>query len=241
MVRAVRAVSAERGHDPAGMTLVAFGGNGPLHGVAVAAALGIPRVLVPPAPGVFSAWGLLAVSIAHHASRTHLRLLRGIEEGPRREVARSLRAEALAGLATPERAHLAWSADLRYAGQSSELNVPLSVPVGALPEAEGVAAREGAFGAAHERATGTRPRASRWSWCTCAWWPASPPPSPPSPPGLAAQARAGPPLTPHRPAAGDRVAPTSALSEDGWTCPWWIGRLWPSSLSRAADRARPGP
>ena len=82
MVRAVRAVSAERGHDPAGMTLVAFGGNGPLHGVAVAAALGIPRVLVPPAPGVFSAWGLLAASIAHHASRTHLRLLRGIEEGP---------------------------------------------------------------------------------------------------------------------------------------------------------------
>ena len=82
MVRAVRAVSAERGHDPAGMTLVAFGGNGPLHGVAVAAALGIPRVLVPPAPGVFSAWGLLAASIAHHASRTHLRPLRGIEEGP---------------------------------------------------------------------------------------------------------------------------------------------------------------
>ena len=42
MVRAVRAVSAERGHDPAGMTLVAFGGNGPLHGVAVAAAPGHP-------------------------------------------------------------------------------------------------------------------------------------------------------------------------------------------------------
>jgi N-methylhydantoinase A len=154
MVRAVRAVSAERGHDPAGMTLVAFGGNGPLHGVAVAAALGIPRVLVPPAPGVFSAWGLLAASIAHHASRTHLRPLRGIEEGPLREVARGLRAEALAGLAAPERAHLVWSADLRYAGQSSELNVPLTVAVGELPGAEGVAALEGAFGAAHERRYG---------------------------------------------------------------------------------------
>ncbi|HEX2516455.1 MAG TPA: hypothetical protein VH257_17240, partial [Chloroflexota bacterium] len=55
---------------------------------------------------------------------------------------------------TPERAHLAWSADLRYAGQSSELNVPLTVPVGELPGAEGVAALEGAFGAAHERRYG---------------------------------------------------------------------------------------
>jgi N-methylhydantoinase A len=154
MVRAVRAVSAERGHDPAGMTLVAFGGNGPLHGAAVATALGIPRVLVPPAPGVFSAWGLLAASVAHHASRTHLRPLREIREGPLREVARGLREEALAGLATPERARLTWSADLRYAGQSSELSVPLPVPDGELPGAEGVAALEQAFGAAHQRRYG---------------------------------------------------------------------------------------
>jgi N-methylhydantoinase A len=111
-------------------------------------------VLVPPAPGVFSAWGLLAASIAHHASRTHLRPLREIEEGPLGEVARGLRDEALAGLATPERARLDWSADLRYAGQSSELNVPLPVPAGALPGAQDLAALEQTFGAAHERRYG---------------------------------------------------------------------------------------
>src|SRR5207245_81461 len=72
MVRAVRAVSAERGHDPRQVALVAFGGNGPLHAVAVATELGIPRIVVPPSPGVFSAGGLLAAEVEHHFIRTHL-------------------------------------------------------------------------------------------------------------------------------------------------------------------------
>jgi N-methylhydantoinase A len=150
MVRAVRAVSAERGHDPAGLTLVAFGGNGPLHGAAVAAALGIPRVLVPPAPGVFSAWGLLAADVACHASRTYLRPLDAVDEAVLRGIAEGLRDEALGALASQETVELAWSADLRYVGQSSELNVPLVVPAGGLPEAEALAGLAGRFAAAHE-------------------------------------------------------------------------------------------
>jgi N-methylhydantoinase A len=156
MVRAVRAVSAERGHDPAGLALVAFGGNGPLHGAAVAAALGIPRVIVPPAPGVFSAWGLLAAEVAHHASRTYLRSLEAVDVTALQGIAGGLRDEALASLGAAGDVVLEWSADLRYTGQSSELNVPLTVPPDALPGTESLAGLAGRFATAHERRYGHR-------------------------------------------------------------------------------------
>ena len=66
MIRAIRAVSSERGRDPRGFTLVAFGGNGPLFAAGMAASLGIKRVLVPPVPGVFSSFGLLCARLEHH-------------------------------------------------------------------------------------------------------------------------------------------------------------------------------
>ena len=59
MERALRLVSVERGHDPRSFTLVAFGGAGPLHACNLAQSLRIPRVLVPPYPGVLSALGTL--------------------------------------------------------------------------------------------------------------------------------------------------------------------------------------
>lgn len=59
MANAIRMVSIERGHDPRHFALMAFGGAGPLHGVAIARKLGIPTVIVPPFPGSFSALGLL--------------------------------------------------------------------------------------------------------------------------------------------------------------------------------------
>jgi N-methylhydantoinase A len=58
MMRALRAVTTERGHDPRRCVLVAYGGGGPLHGCALAGMLGITRVMVPPLPGLFSAFGL---------------------------------------------------------------------------------------------------------------------------------------------------------------------------------------
>jgi N-methylhydantoinase A len=70
MVGAIRVVSVERGHDPRDFTLVAFGGAGPLHGCYLAELLGIRRVLVPPAPGVLCAEGLLAAGLKAEFSRT---------------------------------------------------------------------------------------------------------------------------------------------------------------------------
>ena len=70
MVGALRIVSVERGHDPRDFTLVPFGGAGPLHGCALAELLGIRRVLVPPAPGVLCADGLLAADLKAEFSRT---------------------------------------------------------------------------------------------------------------------------------------------------------------------------
>ena len=58
-MRAVKAVSTQRGRDPRDFALFAFGGNGPVHAVELARALEMRRVIVPPAPGVFSALGLL--------------------------------------------------------------------------------------------------------------------------------------------------------------------------------------
>src|SRR5262249_34229040 len=70
MVGAVRIVSVERGHDPRDFTLVAFGGAGPLHGCSLAELLGVTRVLVPTAPGVLCADGLLAADLKSDFSRT---------------------------------------------------------------------------------------------------------------------------------------------------------------------------
>ncbi len=72
MVRALRLVSLERGYDPRGMTLVAFGGAGPMHALFLAGELGMSRVLIPPAPGLFSALGLLAADVRRDAVRAIL-------------------------------------------------------------------------------------------------------------------------------------------------------------------------
>ncbi len=79
MVGAIRVVSVERGHDPRGFTLVPFGGAGPLHGCALAALLGITRVLVPPSPGVLCAQGLLAADLKAEFSRTVAEALAGAD------------------------------------------------------------------------------------------------------------------------------------------------------------------
>jgi N-methylhydantoinase A len=72
MALAVRSITTERGLDPRDYALVAYGGGGPLHAVAIARELGIPRVIVPPAPSTFSAWGMLATDLRHDLVRTVL-------------------------------------------------------------------------------------------------------------------------------------------------------------------------
>jgi N-methylhydantoinase A len=132
MTRAVKAVSTYRGRDPRDFVLCAFGGNGPLVGAEIARALGMRHVLVPPAPGVFSAVGLLFSQTEKELARTML--LRGHELEPDAVGAAyaALEEEALASLAaegiSAEGVKLARLADLRYAGQAYELTV--RVPAG---------------------------------------------------------------------------------------------------------------
>ena len=76
MIRAIKAVSTERGRDPREFALFAFGGNGPLFAAGMAAALGISRIVVPPSAGLFSSFGLLYDDVEHHYARTFRRLLR---------------------------------------------------------------------------------------------------------------------------------------------------------------------
>ena len=103
MLRALRVVSVERGHDPRDFALVAFGGAGPLHACALAEELGIETVLVPEAAGVLSALGLVAGDERRDRVVSYVRPLAEAGELP---------AEG--------------EADLRYRGQSFELTVPLA-------------------------------------------------------------------------------------------------------------------
>jgi N-methylhydantoinase A len=102
MLRALRVVSVERGHDPRDSALVAFGGAGPLHACALAEQLGIEAVLVPEAAGVLSALGLVASDERRDRVVSHVRPLAEVSDLPSEG-----------------------EADLRYRGQSFELTVPL--------------------------------------------------------------------------------------------------------------------
>jgi N-methylhydantoinase A len=102
MLRALRVVSVERGHDPRDFALVAFGGAGPLHACELAEELGIGVVLVPEAAGVLSALGLVAGDERRDRVVSHVRPLADVSDLPHEG-----------------------EADLRYRGQSFELTVPL--------------------------------------------------------------------------------------------------------------------
>ena len=127
MVRALRVVSVERGHDPRDFTLVAFGGAGPLHACDLARELGIKHVLIPPAPGVLCAIGLLVADLRSDASRTYLRHASSVRSVELAAWLAEVRGQAQAnmaasaGSAVEERRWL----DLRYLGQNHELRVPV--------------------------------------------------------------------------------------------------------------------
>jgi len=108
MLRALRVVSVERGHDPRDFALVAFGGAGPLHACALAEELGIEAVLVPAAAGVLSALGLVASDERRDRVRSYVCALADAGELPGEG-----------------------EADIRYRGQSFELTVPLGGDVAA--------------------------------------------------------------------------------------------------------------
>jgi N-methylhydantoinase A len=136
MTSAIREISIQRGHDPRDFTLIAFGGAGPMHALAMAEAIGVRRVLVPRHPGNFSALGLLASDIKHDDVRTRV--------GPLRErlpvlvdlfaemAAAAQRQLELEGFA-PAQQRLVRSVDVRYRGQAFELNLAVEAPLALEP------------------------------------------------------------------------------------------------------------
>ncbi|MCC9076915.1 hydantoinase/oxoprolinase family protein [Litorilinea aerophila] len=154
MERALRRVSVERGHDPRQFTLLPFGGAGPLHACDLADALQIRRILLPPMPGVLSAYGMLVADVARDASRSLLSTLGDLQRDrtPLQQLFQALAEEVQSALAQEGIAHptLEAALDLRYRGQSYELTVPLAL---SLDEAALAAAGE-AFHRAHEQRYG---------------------------------------------------------------------------------------
>ena len=142
MAKAIRVVTVERGRDPRDLTLVAFGGAGPMHATALAASLEISTVLVPRSAGVLSALGLLATPLAADAALT-----RPMRDPDQAEVAALLselseRAWDLLARQGAEPASVQHRIDCRYAGQAHE--VPVAVT--ASPDLSRVASD---FAAAH--------------------------------------------------------------------------------------------
>src|SRR5213594_1537040 len=133
MELATRVVSIERGRDPRDLTLVAFGGSGPVHGCRLAQALSIPRVILPAAAGVTAAIGLLAAEVRFDVARTYVRRLDALD--PARldtmyaEMATQA-AEVVRESSVDGEVLITRSADARYVGQGYELTVP--VPAGRL-------------------------------------------------------------------------------------------------------------
>ena len=151
MSRAIRAVSTERGYDLSGFALLAYGGAGPLHALAIAAECGIPRVIVPQEPGTMCARGMLLTDISFDFVRSEL-----AEAGDRAwarvcELFEAMAAEAQSWLererVAPENRSFRRAIDARFQGQNFEVRVAV--------DAEGSFERfVRDFHAAHEREYG---------------------------------------------------------------------------------------
>jgi N-methylhydantoinase A len=149
MTASIKEISVMRGHDPRDFALFAYGGAGPLHAALVADELGCTRVLVPPLPGNFSAFGLLVADVRHDYARTRitataelsLAQLTAVLDGMREEGRKQLAAEGFA----PEAMRFEARLDMRFIGQAFELSVP--VPESALSMED----IDRAFLAAYER------------------------------------------------------------------------------------------
>lgn len=150
MANAIRSRTVQKGIDPRGHALVAFGGAGPLHGADVAAELGIREVVVPPHPGITSATGLLTSDLKYDALRTAFQASTALDlsriaadfAAMEAEIAARFAADSIA----PEATRTARAADMRYAGQGYELRVAID---GGLVDDAMIAVALARFHAAH--------------------------------------------------------------------------------------------
>jgi N-methylhydantoinase A len=156
MVRAVRAISSERGRDPRRFAFVAYGGNGPVHAVSAALELGVRLVVVPPLPGVFSAFGLLAADPSRHAARSFLRISSELTPDELEAAYRELEQRVVEILISDGHAEseieLSRTIDVHYAGQSFELSLPIPASI----DARVVDELDEQFSSEHERTYGHR-------------------------------------------------------------------------------------
>ena len=147
MALAVRSITANRGLDPRDYALAAYGGGGPLHAVAIARELGIPRVVIPPAPSTFSAWGMLATDLRHDLVRTVLEPLERTDATWAQARYAEMEHEVAAILPGEGKPVTLRAADLRYLGQEHTVTV-------ALAEVDDWDGLRKQFDDAHERAYG---------------------------------------------------------------------------------------
>lgn len=129
MANAISSRTVQKGIDPRDYALVAMGGAGPLHGVDVAAELGIPTVIVPPHPGITSAVGLLTTDLKYDAVKTCFQRQSEIDTDRLASDFDTMLADLTAQLeadgVAPKDRHFTRSADIRYVGQGYELRVSL--------------------------------------------------------------------------------------------------------------------
>ena len=155
MQEGIRVVSTMRGYDAREFALVAFGGAGPLHATRVAAAAGIPTVLIPARPGVTSALGLLTCDVRRDFLRSRLaplaRLTPAELEQPFTELAAEARERLLAEGFPSADVYLERALDLRYRGQGYELTTPLDTPI---RDAAGIAVLRQRFDQLHAQRFG---------------------------------------------------------------------------------------
>jgi N-methylhydantoinase A len=130
MIHLLKLVSVRRGRDPREFSLVAFGGGGSMHACALARELRAARVIVPPSPGHFSAWGMLASELRHDAVQTRLVRSDRLDDEELEAAWHELEERLLTTFAREGRGAdevaFARSADMRYAGQEHTVNVPVA-------------------------------------------------------------------------------------------------------------------
>ncbi len=137
MANAIRSRTVQKGIDPRGFALVAFGGAGPLHGAEVAALLAVPEVIVPPYPGITSAMGLLTTDLKYDAVRTQFQVSGSVDlarlNADFADMERHLARQFAADHFVADAVSFVRDGELRYLGQGYELRVPF--PGGTLDEA----------------------------------------------------------------------------------------------------------
>ena len=156
MSYAVKGVTTERGLDVGGFALVAYGGAGPLHASAVARELGISQIVIPRAPGLFSAFGMLFSDLRYDFVRTWFTPLEAAPFDGLETVYRQLEADGRAAIGAasipPEGIVVGRAADMRYVGQEHAVTVDLPMAVFADRDRDAIKAH---FDAMHELRYGT--------------------------------------------------------------------------------------